>query len=130
LIRRTFHILVIAVLALNLMGAWAFASLTDCGMECCKPGEWAASGVASYEAPSCCDYDGVTCGFEAGAVDELFDEAICCFTGAQKVSSGFVLVSSASIFSPSPTLPVAPSARSAPPPLETPLYLSNAAFLC
>ena len=63
MIRKIFHILVIAVLALNLMGAWAFASILDCGMECCKPGELASTGVDYYDAPSCCDYDGVQCGF-------------------------------------------------------------------
>jgi hypothetical protein len=128
MLKKTLHILVIAILALNLMGAWAFASAFDCGMECCQQGDWA--GTTSFEAPSCCGLNDVTCSFEAGAVDELFDEAICCFTGVQKISSGFALISSSSIFSPSPTLPLATSARSAPLPQSTPLYLSNAVFLC
>ena len=126
--KKLFHIVVIAILALNLMGAWAFASAFDCGMECCQQGDWA--DTTSFEAPSCCGLDDVTCGFETGQYQELFETAICFHTGAQKVSSGFVLISSSSIFSPSPTLPLAPSARSAPLPQSTPLYLSNAVFLC
>ena len=132
MIRRTFHILVIAVLALNLMGAWAFASILDCGMECCKPGEWAASGVASYEAPSCCDYDGVQCGFEAGQVDELFDEAVCCFNSAASNQLTAVAITSAD--GAYALTDLRTHGRTLydlhPPPLETPLYLSNATFLC
>ena len=82
MIRKTFHILVITILALNLMGAWVFASILDCSMGCCEPSETAQAGIPTYEAPSCCDIEGVTCGFETGAVDELFDEALCCFNSA------------------------------------------------
>ncbi|MDF1536790.1 MAG: hypothetical protein P1S46_09900 [bacterium] len=130
--RKSLHILVIAVLALNLMGAWAFASITDCGMDCCMPGEWAAGGTASYEAPSCCDISGVTCGFEAGAADELFDEAICCFNSAGSHQLSAVTVASTEdafvdtdLRTHARTLHVAQ-----PPPPEAPLYLSNATFLC
>jgi hypothetical protein len=68
MIRRVLHILVIAVLALNLMGAWAFASALDCGMACCEPGDWA--GTTSFEASSCCQMNDVTCGFETGKYEE------------------------------------------------------------
>jgi hypothetical protein len=128
MIKKSFHILVIAILALNLMGAWAFASAFDCGMECCKPGDWA--GTISYEAPSCCQMTDVTCGFEAGQYEELFDTAICCHSGLQKIGEEWDLNASWSIFSPSPALPLPPSEGSTGPPQSTPVYLSNAAFLC
>jgi hypothetical protein len=132
MIRRTFHILVIAVLALNLMGAWALASITDCGMECCKPSELAGTGVDYYDAPSCCDYDGVQCGFEAGQVDELFDEAVCCFNSATSNQlSAVAITSSGDAYALTEPRTYGRTLYDlTPPPLETPLYLSNAAFLC
>ena len=132
MMRKTFHILVIAVLALNLMGAWAFASILDCGMECCKPSELAGTGVDYYDAPSCCDYDGVQCGFEAGTVDELFDEAVCCFSSADsnKLTADSVVSSVDGSVPDTPTPRHTVTLFSTGPPLETPLYLSNASFLC
>ena len=128
MLKRTFHILVIAVLALNLMGAWAFASAFDCGMECCKPGEWA--GTTSYEAPSCCQVDDVTCGFETGRYEEIFDTAICCFNSADshKLTADSLVASVAH----APTHPRshAYTLLNDPSPQSTPLYLSNASFLC
>ena len=128
MIRKTLHILVIGILALNLMGAWAFASAFDCGMECCKPGEW--SGTTSIEAPSCCQMSDVTCGFEAGTYQELFDSAICCHSSVQKIAGGWDLTTTSSILSPSPALRFLPSEVNKPLPTATPAYLSNASFLC
>lgn len=129
MIRRTLHILVIAILALNLMGAWAFASAFDCGMECCQQGDW--GGTTSFEAPSCCGLNDVTCSFEAGAVDELFDEAICCFTGSPDQSQTFTALINAVGSNPdTPTPRYSVTAFSVPPPQSTPLYLSNASLLC
>ena len=129
--RKIFHILVIAILALNLMGAWAYASLLDCDMDCCKLGEWAASGVTSFEAPSCCDFAGVTCGFEAGQVDELFDEALCCFNvTSSNDQTAVVLPAADEINAHTHLRTLARTYHSTGPPLETPLYLSNATFLC
>ena len=131
MIRKGFHILVIAVLALNLMGAWAFASILDCGMECCKPNELASTGVDYYDAPSCCDYDGVQCGFEAGQVAELFDEAVCCFSSADsKQLTAVSLTITGEVNSPTDVRTHARTFYDTGPPLETPLYLSNATFLC
>ena len=128
MIKKIIHILVIFILALNLTGALAFAAVLDCGMECCKPGDWA--GTTSFEAPSCCQMDDVTCGFEAGRYEEILDTAICCFTGVQKLSSGWEVAVSSGLFSLSPTLRFPPSEVSTPPLQPTPLYLSNASFLC
>ncbi len=130
MIRKALHILVIAILALNLMGAWAFASALDCGMGCCEQSETARSGIPTFEAPSCCAVDGVTCGFETGQYEELFDTAICCFTGVDKVSAEWDLNVASSLISPSPTLRFPPSEVSAVPTPSTPVYLSNAVFLC
>jgi len=126
--KRVFHILIIAVLALNLMGAWAFASAFDCGMECCKPGEWA--GTISIEASSCCQMSDVTCGYETGQYEDLFDEAICCHSSVNKVSGEWDLNISSSLLSPSPTLRFPPSERFTASPQTTPIYLSNATLLC
>ena len=129
--RKIFHILVITILALNLMGAWAFASILDCSMGCCEPSETAQAGIPTYEAPSCCDIAGVTCGFEAGAVDELFDEALCCFNSAYSKQMTAVTIQAADSINGITELRThGHTLRSAPPPLETPLYLSNATFLC
>ena len=130
MIRKALHILVIAILALNLMGAWAFASALDCGMGCCEQSETAQSGIPTFEAPSCCAFDGVTCGFETGQYQELFDTAICCFTGVDKVSAEWDLNVASNFSSHSPTLRFSPSERSTGPPQTTPIYLSNAIFLC
>ena len=130
MIRKVLHIFVIAILALNLMGAWAFASALDCGMECCEQSETAQSGIPTYEAPSCCALNNVTCGVESSQYEELFDTAICCYTGADKVSAEWDLNVFSGIFSPSLTLPFPYSERSTSPPKSTPLYLSNASLLC
>jgi hypothetical protein len=129
MIKKGLHILFIAVLALNLMGAWVFASAFDCGMECCKAGEWA--GTTSFEAPSCCAMDDVTCVFETGQYEELFDTAICSFNSAtshklpvDNVTSTMVVVAD------TPTLRYSDTAFLTPPPQPTPLYLSNASLLC
>ena len=82
MVKKTFHIMIVAVLALNLMGALAFASALDCGMACCKTDEW--SDTPSFEAPSCCQMSDVTCGFETGQYEEIFDAAICCYNTTQK----------------------------------------------
>ena len=128
MIKKTFHILIISVLALNLMGAWAFASSLDCGMECCQPGDWA--GTTSFEAPSCCQMSDVTCGFETGQYKELFDTAICCFTGSasQDQSSSDIVAVEVNTDTPTPRYSV--TAFSVPPPQTTPVYLSNATLLC
>jgi hypothetical protein len=129
MLKKTFHILVIAILALNLMGAWAFASALDCGMECCKPGDWA--GTASFETPSCCQMSDVTCGFETGKYEELFDTAICCFTGSADKSQAFTALTSAIGSNPdTPTPRYAVTTFSVPLPQAIPVYLSNASFLC
>jgi len=113
---------------MNLMGAWVLASSIDCGMECCNPGEW--SGASSFEASSCCQMNDVTCGFETGQYQELFDKAICCHNGIQKISATWDLVVSSSLLTPSPTLRFTPSERSTGHPRSEPLYLSNASLLC
>jgi len=128
--RKVLHILVIAILALNLAGVWAFASAFDCGMACCEPGEAARAGIPILEAPSCCQVDGVTCGFETGQYNELFDTAICYHNRVQKIAGEWDLIISSNLFPPSPTLRFPPSERSTGPPQSTPLYLSNAVFLC
>jgi hypothetical protein len=127
-LKRFLHTLIISVLALNLMGAWAFASLLDCGMVCCQSGDRA--GVVSYEAPSCCEMGDITCGFETGRYDELFDTAICCHSGVQKIAGEWDRTVDSGIFFPSPTLRFPPSEVNTPPPKTAPVYLTNASFLC
>jgi len=128
MMRKVFHILVIAILALNLMGAWAFASALDCGMACCEPGDWA--GTTSFEASSCCQLSDVTCGFETGQYQELFDTAICCFTGSadQDQASADLIADKVNTDTPTPRYTV--TVLSTGPPQSTPVYLSNASFLC
>ena len=46
--------------------------------------------IPTFEAPSCCAFDGVTCGFETGQYEELFDTAICCFTSKSHTRSMFL----------------------------------------
>ena len=129
MIRKVLHIIVIAVLALNLMGIWAFASAFDCGMECCKPDDW--TGTVSYEAPSCCQMDDITCDFETGQYEELFDTAICCFNtsdGQQLTADSLSYSGIKDTFTHSPKYPF--TELSPVPHQEQPLYLSNASFLC
>ena len=128
MIRKTLHILVIAILALNLMGAWAFASALDCGMSCCEQGDWA--GTTSFEASSCCQLSDVTCGFETGQYPELFDKAICCFTGSahQDQASADLVADKVNTDTLIPRYTV--TVLSTGPPQSIPLYLSNAIFLC
>ena len=129
MIRRTLHILVIAILALNLMGAWAFASAFDCGMECCQQGDWA--GTTSFEARSCCGLDDVTCGFETGQYQELFETAICCFNTTSSVDdTSYELLTSDTPNAHTHTRTHAYTLLKEHPPQSTPLYLSNASFLC
>jgi hypothetical protein len=130
MIRKALHILVIAILALNLMGAWAFASAFDCGMACCQPSETAEAGIPTIEAASCCQMSDVTCGFETGQYEELFDTAICCFTGSadQDQASADLIADKVNTDTPTPRYTV--TVLSTGPPQTTPVYLSNAAFLC
>lgn len=128
MIKRVLHIIVIAILALNLMGAWAFASALDCGMACCEPGDWA--GTTSFEASSCCQMDDVTCSFETGQYEELFDTAICCFTVSANPdhASADLVADKVNTDTPTPLYQV--TVLSTGPPQSTPVYLSNAVFLC
>lgn len=130
MIRKTLHILVIAILALNLMGAWAFASALDCGMGCCEQSETAQSGIATFEAPSCCAFDGVTCGFETGQYEELFDTAICCHTGSAHQDQASADLVADKVDTDTPTHRYSVTALSTAPPQDTPIYLSNASLLC
>ena len=129
MLKKTFHILVIAILALNLMGAWAFASAFDCGMECCQQGDWA--GTTSFEAPSCCGLDDVTCGFETGQYQELFETAICCHNRTSSVDdTSYEALTSDAPTAHTHTRTYAYTLLKEHPPQDTPLYLSNASFLC
>ena len=131
MIRRTLHILVIAILALNLMGAWAFAAAFDCGMACCEPSETAQAGIPTFEAPSCCAMDDVTCDFETGQYEELFDTAICCYNSASSNDdTSYELVTADALHAPTQLRTYAHTLLKEPPPQTTPLYLSNASFLC
>ena len=127
--KRFFNILVIALLALTLMGAPAFAFSPDCGMDCCRPPDRA--GAAFFEAPSCCNLDGVTCGFEAGRFEALLDEALCCPNSGNLPSDGIDILSFADSYLAHTRL------RTHPPTFNLlgsqptiPVYLSNAAILC
>lgn len=131
MLKKSSHILIITVLALNLTGAMAFSFTTDCGMQCCVSAEWAGTGNPSLEAPSCCDMDGVTCGFEGSQYQELFDDAICCFNkvgSAQDVSDD--LLNATGIHPPVHSSTHALTLHSTGPPKAVPLYLSNATLLC
>jgi hypothetical protein len=131
MIRKTFHILIIAILALNLMGAWAFASLLDCGMGCCESSETAQSGIPTFEAPSCCAVDGVTCGFETGQYEELFDKAICCYNSTSSTDdSSYELLTAVALNTPTNSPTYTHTFHSNGPPQSTSIYLSNAVFLC
>jgi hypothetical protein len=127
--KRSFHILVIAVLALNLSGAAALTYAADCGMECCKPADWA--GTISFEAPSCCEMDGVTCGFETGRFEDLFATVITRFntTGsANHLSNNFSVVVSS--YAPAYSRTHAPAFNSSGSPPTASIFLSNAVILC
>jgi len=131
MMKKAFHIIFIALLALNLTGAMALSYATDCGMECCRPTDWAATCCPSIEASTCCGMDGVTCGFEASQYQELFDKALCCSnkTGFSKNFSD-VLLTTAALHAPTHSPTHALTSHSTVPPPSVPVYLSNAAFLC
>lgn len=132
MIRKTTNILLIAVLALNLMGAWATAMPLNCGMECCRPTEAVLSDAPMIEAPGCCDRSGVTCTFESGQYEELFDDVLCCISSGFKVNQASIPLGAnvdgdvGASQPPRFTIPVHVNG----PPSETPLFLTNAAFLC
>jgi hypothetical protein len=128
--KKTSHILIIAVLALNITGATALSFAADCGMQCCESAEWAGNGSASFKAPSCCEMEGVTCGFEAGQHQELFDEAICSQASVQKVQGERGINVPSGFFPSSPISLFPPFEQANGPPQSTPLYLSNATILC
>jgi hypothetical protein len=131
MIKKTLHILVITILALNLMGAWAFASAFDCGMECCQPSETAQAGIPTYEAPSCCAMDDITCDFETGQYQELFDTAICCHTTTSSVDdTSYELLAAGVLDTPTHIRTYALTFQKTSSPPSTPVYLSNASFLC
>lgn len=127
MMKKVFHIGFICVLALNLMGAWALASALDCGMACCKPGDWA--GTTSFEAPSCCQMNDITCGFETGTFEEIFDTAVCCFSTPDNNQHSAAL-DIVKVDTDIPTYRNTVTRLSTGPPPDTPVYLSNASFLC
>ena len=127
--KRIFHIAFIALLALNLSGAGSFAYSPDCGMECCEPADW--EGTVSFEAPTCCDMDDVTCGFEAVPLEDLFEEAICCHNGGNLKTFGqdsLSLAVSYYALTHAPTHPLTLASIGSP--ATAPIFLSNAAILC
>lgn len=130
MLRRIGNIALIAVLALNLMGVWAFASSYDCGMACCQPSETAKAGIPTFESPSCCQTSGITCTFESVDYEELFDEVLCCYTGAHRVSGQWdhAITSLPDIPSSDPSFP--PSESSTGPPQNTPIYIHNLTLIC
>jgi hypothetical protein len=130
MIQKTLKILLVLMLAMNLVGAWAFAMPYDCGMACCETSDLASEGIPTYEAPSCCQTASTTCSFETGQYDEFFDEVVCCYTtsnvdeGSQILSiikSNEILVSE--------NFPVI-EVRTTGPPHAAPIYISNLALLC
>ena len=130
MIRKALHISVIAILALNLMGVWAFAGAFDCGMECCRVSETAKAGIPTFESPSCCSIDDVTCGFEAAGYDELFDEVLCCHSPSSSASIDLFLADDLSVAEsgenlPGPTTLV--DLQQAQPP---PIYIQNLSLIC
>jgi len=129
MLKKTFNILVIVILALNLMGALAFASAFDCGMACCEPGDWA--GTTSFEASSCCQMNDVTCGFETGQYQELFDTAICCYNSTSSAdNASYELLTSGALDTPTHIRTYTRTFLEVISPKSTPVYLSNASFLC
>jgi hypothetical protein len=132
MVKRTLNILIIAVLAMNLMAAWALAMPFDCGMECCKASETTAVGIPNFEAPSCCNISDTTCAFEVGDYDEIFDEVVCRTNAATNFNSGSVYLDAdvTDSLTDSPIHPIAVFTLANGPPSETPLFLANAAFLC
>jgi len=126
---RTFHIAVMALLVLNLSGASAFSFSADCGMECCRPADW--DGTSSYEAPSCCGMDGVTCGFETGRLEEFLETALCRSASSYSSNQHHNSIPAIAGISSSThirTYALALNFTGSPP--ATPVFLSNAAILC
>ena len=130
MVKKAFHIAIVALLALNLIGSWGVASAADCGMACCAPGETAKTGIPVYEALNCCSAGGMSCDLESTSHAELFDEVVCCF-GQTHFSASANIVSSTSSsifegalshhrFSPGDTLPS----------YSEPLFLKNLSILC
>lgn len=128
--RKILPITLIVFLALNLAGVGAFAAAFDCGMSCCNTGQTDLAGAPAFGTPSCCQLDGVTCGYGAGPQESLLVKAICCHSGVQKIAGKWDHTVSSNTFSPSPTLRFPSSEVNRPPPQTAPVYLSNATFLC
>ncbi len=128
--KKAFHIAIIALLALNLMGSWGLAAADDCEMTCCAPSETGRAGIPTFEAPSCCSETEVSCNFEASQSGEFFDTALICFGSsgsapvARIASGGLSLLPEGGLsgthFHPGDSLP----------PLTEPLFLKNLSLIC
>ena len=127
--KKFFHILIVVLLVLNLTGIPAFSFTADCGMDCCRPAHRA--GTVSFEAASCCNMDGVTCGFEAGQWEELFDTAVCSSNSVNSTTDGIDILSftvSYLVHSHLRTYPPTFVLTGSPP--TVPVFLANSAILC
>jgi len=128
--KKTFHIVIIALMALNLMGSWGIASAADCGMSCCASNETAKNSIPVYEAPNCCSAGGMSCDLESTSHAELFDEVVCCFGQTlSSLSADIASSTSSSIFEGALSYHRF-SPGGTPPSYSEPLFLKNLSILC
>jgi len=74
--RKSLHILILAVFALNVLGMSLAYADGSCRMECCAKAS-DSIGVSSYEQPSCCNTVSTTCSTESTLPGELADPVLC-----------------------------------------------------
>ncbi len=127
--RKTLHILILVVFALNVLGMSLAYADGSCGMECCAKAP-DSIGVTSYEQPSCCSTVGTTCSLESTLPGELVDPVLCstqCSAnpGIAKADLGITELthennrkSSEAFF------------KTRGSPYTVPIYVSNLSFLC
>jgi len=128
--RKTLHILILVVFALNVLGMSLANADGSCGMECCAKAP-DSIGVTSYEQPGCCTTVGsTTCSLEGTLPGEFVDPVLCstqCSAnpGIAKADLGITELTTGNNLKSSDGFSETGGSTYA-----VPIYISNLSFLC
>lgn len=127
--RKTLHMLIITIFALNILGMGLAQAAGSCGMDCCAKAP-ESIGVTSFEQPSCCTTVGTTCSLESTLPGELVDQALCsthCSAGPV-IAKVDTTITELTFENDLKSFAAFSDARSSP--YTVPIYVSNLSFLC
>ncbi len=127
--RKSLHILILAVFALNVLGMSLAYANGSCGMECCAKAP-DSIGVTSFEQPSCCNTVSTTCSTESTLPGELVDPVLCstqCSANPAiaKADPGIAELTFENNLKSSDAF-----SQTRGSPNEVPIYVSNLSFIC